>query len=175
MENNTIKGKKIYLRKLNISDASEVYCRWLNDSEVNKYLETRKATIEELKNYIKQKNKKINCRLFGIFDINNDKHIGNIKLEPIDFFEKKAKLGIMIGEKSYRNKGIGTEATKLLNDFAFNQLKLNCIYLGVIPENKSAIRIYEKVGFEIKEINPKVIDHNGVMYDEIVMEIKKGG
>jgi len=75
---------KIYLRKLIENDASTEYCSWLNDSEVNKYLETHKITIMELKEFINGCNNNKNCLLFGIFDINNNLHIGNIKLEPIE-------------------------------------------------------------------------------------------
>ena len=165
-------GKKIYLRKLNIEDASIRYCNWLNDPEVNKYLETRKVTIEELRVYIKEKNEKNNCLLFGIFDKNKNEHIGNIKIEA---FHTGVHIGILIGEREYWNKGIGTEATKLLVKHAFDTLDIKSIYLGVIPQNKGAIRIYEKVGFKVKQIIPNGIDHDGIKYDKIVMEIKKIG
>ena len=97
---NKILGERIYLRKLTSKDASLDYCRWLNDAEVNKYLETRETTIEDLKQYIKEKNASKNCLFVGIFLKKSDKHIGNIKLEPIDFDKKIATVGILVGEKS---------------------------------------------------------------------------
>lgn len=62
-----IEGKRIYLRKLDEKDATQKYCSWLNDPEVNKYLETREATIEELRQYIKDKNKNPNCLFLEFF------------------------------------------------------------------------------------------------------------
>lgn len=171
---NLIKGASIYLRKLKASDASERYCKWLNDPEVNEYLETRKATIEDLKSYIEEKNKDEDCWFYGIFDLENDIHIGNIKLELINVNEKDSKLGILIGEKVYWNKGIGTEATRLLVKYAFDQLKMNRIHLGVISANKSAIKVYQKVGFTIKERILNCVEHKGIIYNNIIMEIKKG-
>lgn len=168
-----IEGERIYLRNLRIKDADEEYCRWLNDPKVNKYLETRNATIDDLKKYIKEKNKSDKCLFLGVFDNKTAKHIGNIKLEPIDFKGKKATFSIMIGDKNYWNKGIGTEATKLFVDYAFNGLNLKKINLGVISENKAAISVYKKAGFKVKRIEKKKLKHGSKFYDKVVMEIEK--
>lgn len=148
-----IRGDRIYLRKLTEKDATPRYASWLNDPEVNRYLETKKATVEGLKRYIKEKNASLTCLFFGIFLKENHKHIGNIKLEPIDWKNRKATLGILIGDKEHRGKGLGTEAVKSLADWALDGLKLNEINLGVIPENTAAIRAYEKAGFRCTHLN----------------------
>jgi spore coat polysaccharide biosynthesis protein SpsF len=165
-------GKNIYLRKLTESDATQKYCDWLNDPIVNKYLETRKSSIGELKKYIKEKNEN-DSEFFGIFDIENNNHIGNIKLEPIDFQKKYAILGILIGDKKYWNKGIGTEATRQLLKYAFNELNLDYIELGVISEHLSAINLYEKIGFKKINLEKNAINHNGKLYDKLTMRINK--
>ncbi len=182
MDNNKslIKGKRIYLRLLTINDASQEYCQWLNDSEVNKYLETKNTTIQELREYIQERIDSPNALFFGIFD--KEKHIGNIKLEPIFWERKKVIFGFIIGDKKYWGKGIGTEATKLIVDFVFNFLNLDEVELGVLPQNKAAVRVYEKVGFikvpNVKRlIDPKnnMIDTGGALYrpDDIIMIINK--
>jgi aryl-alcohol dehydrogenase-like predicted oxidoreductase/RimJ/RimL family protein N-acetyltransferase len=150
-----IDGERIYLRKLIEDDASEEYASWINNRDVNKYLETKKAKVEELRDYIKKKSESKNCLFFGIFSKENDKHIGNIKLEPIDFNKKIATMGMLIGNKNYWGKGIGTEALKLLVNFAFEHLKIEKIDLGVLRDNKAAIRVYEKAGFNIVNENKK--------------------
>lgn len=146
-----IEGKRIYLRTLVKEDASERYASWINDSEVNKFLDTKKTTVSDLKNYIDVKNKDPNCIFFGIFLKTNNSHIGNLKLEPIDFKEKKAFLGILIGEKDYWNKGYATEVLNTIVNYAFESLKLEEINLGVYKENKGAVKAYLKSHFEIYE------------------------
>ncbi len=173
MKKTQIQGENIYLKQLDLSGATSEYCAWLNDKEVNKYLETRKITIDELRKYIQEKNENSNCLLLGIFYKTNNKHIGNIKLEPIDYQKKKAEIGILIGDKSYWGKGIGTEATNLLTSHAFNILNLDEISLVVISENKAAIRVYQKSGFKIKKIDKKSRNHDGVLFDQFIMRIKK--
>ncbi len=167
-----IEGDRIYLKKLREDNATQEYCDWLNDSEVNIYLETKRATIEELKRYIRERENNKNCLFLGIFLKENNKHVGNIKLEPIDLSCKKTTLGILIGDKNYWGRGIGTEATKLVVNHAFNTLGLNDVNLGVISKNKSAIRVYEKVGFEVDKIEKKSDKYGGSYYG-ITMSINK--
>ena len=77
MKNNKIIGQRVYLRLLHEKDASEKYCDWLNDVEVNKFLETKKMCIGDLRAYIMYHTENKNSSLIGIFDKNNNKHIGN--------------------------------------------------------------------------------------------------
>lgn len=142
-----IKGKRIYLRRLNARDITQEYCRWLNDPKVNEYLETKNATLKGLKKYVSFKNKDPKVIFLGIFVKSRNKHIGNIKLEPVDLKNKTAELGIMIGDKNYWGKGIAIEAINILCDFAFGTLGLRSIMLGVYSAHKSAIKSYKKAGF----------------------------
>jgi spore coat polysaccharide biosynthesis protein SpsF (cytidylyltransferase family)/RimJ/RimL family protein N-acetyltransferase len=144
-----IEGEGIFLRKLRVEDASVNYCNWLKDPCVNRFLETRDATIDGLKLYINEKANSETCLFLGIFTQTENKHIGNIKLEPIDFENKKATLGLLIGDMAYWGKGICTKVVKLVVDYSFKNLNLNRVELGVISDNLAAIRCYTKVGFKI--------------------------
>jgi RimJ/RimL family protein N-acetyltransferase len=166
-------GERIYLRPLKISDASRRYCRWLNDEEVNRYLETKSATIAGLKKYIAKKIASPNCFFVGIFDKKKKKHIGNIKLEPIDWERKGTEYGIVIGEKNYWGKGFGEEATRLIIDYAFNQLGLNEMYLGVIPQNKNAVELYKRLGFKTTGVKKDAFYYKGKTFDHIRMVLIK--
>jgi RimJ/RimL family protein N-acetyltransferase len=144
-----IQGNRIYLRELDESDATEEYCSWLNDKTVNRYLKTKKIFVEELKNYIKVRKNNSHCLFCGIFVKDDGCHIGNIKLEPINTEENKATMGMLIGDKNYWGKGLATETLKTLVHWAFENLEINTIDLGVNRNNTGAMRVYEKVGFKI--------------------------
>lgn len=152
-----IDGKRIYLRTLTVKDATERYCSWINDQEVNRFLDSKRITIDELKKYIQKRVSDSNCIFCGIFLKENNFHIGNVKLEPINFIEKKATLGIIIGAKNYWNKGFATESLEIILNYSFNTLGLDEIDLGVYKKNKSAIKAYIKTGFEISEENVKTL------------------
>ena len=79
----------------------------------------------------------------------------------------------MIGNKAYWGKGIGTEATKLFADYAFNSLDLKEVNLGGISENKEAIEVYKKAGFKTDRINKKSTRYGNKYYDAVIMSLKK--
>src|SRR3989344_5940061 len=159
-EEQKIIGERILLRPLTLADASDEYLSWLNDAQTNKYLETRRETMEGLKAYVAARSGRKDVFFAGIFDKATGAHIGNVKLEPIDLNKKTAVFGILIGNPAYRGKGIGTEATNLVVKYAFEDLQLHDVELGVIAENMAGGRAYEKAGFVVEKIEKGTINHD---------------
>ena len=192
--NARLNGERVYLRTLTPADASKEYAGWLNDPTVNQYLETRSVTIPELRRYIEEKDESDHAIFFGIFwkdptsqhdgDLPAEnrkeriddpasprgKHIGNVKLEPVDFVLSAATMGILIGDKDYWGKGVGTEVTNLITDYALSTLGLAEVNLGVMSTNVAAIRVYEKCGYNVDRIEEKSIHHDGILYDRVWMK-----
>lgn len=162
-------GARVYLRSLTEEDASSQYCDWLNDPAVNQFLETKSADESSLIRFITQKNEQPNAIFLGIFLREGNKHIGTIKLEPIDIENTKATIAIMIGDKKSWGKGLGGEAIKLLVDYAAKELQIKKIDLGVFGENIIAIHAYAKLGF--REINREVgaVQCGDNIYDQVTM------
>ena len=161
------------MRSMTEKDATLVYASWLNDLEVNKFLATKSATVVELLDYIDKKNKQTDALCLGIFLENSNQHIGTVKLEPIDRLNKKATIAIMIGDKDSWGKGFAIEAMQILIDYAFNDLKLEEINLGVLVQNINAIKVYNKLGFkEVRRELGSVKYPNGV-FDQLWMVYKK--
>ena len=73
--------------------------------------------------------------------------LGNCAFHEINWRYRSAQVGLFIGEKSYWDKGIGTEVMCLLLKHGFETLNLNRIGLMVFENNHRAIRAYEKAGF----------------------------
>lgn len=144
-----IKGAQIYLRLLTRDDVEPGYIQWMNDPEIMRFLESRfKAwSVEELGDYIDQCVENKNDHFFGIFDSETDKHIGNIKLGPVNAHHKFASIGLMIGDKDFWGKGMATEAINLITEFAFKDLKLNKVTAGAYANNIGSIKAFEKCGF----------------------------
>lgn len=160
-----MRGPRVMLRPLEISDASERYAAWLNDREVNEYLETHSATIEQLQSYIKEKRANPEVLFLGIFWSATNQHIGNVKLEPFDVANSTAHLGLLIGEKDFWGKGIATEVMIFLTRELCTRFGIHTVTLGVIAQNAAALRVYEKCGFH--EYKREVLLRGGKPYDNI--------
>ena len=159
-KNILIKGKKIYLRPLTIGDVNKEYISWLNDKENNRhrFFAIAKSTMTSLKNFVYKRTKDPNVFFFAIIDIQSNTHIGNIKLEPIDWQKKSAIFGRLIGSKVFKRKGYGTEAVKLILEFSFKTLKLHKVCAGCLKSNIGAIKSNKKNGMKIetrKKVNIK--------------------
>ena len=165
-------GERIYLRLMGVSDVTEEYCSWLNDPEVNRFLETKSATIDGVRAYIAQKSGQSDILFFGIFLKDSDKHIGTMTLRGIDLTAGKATIAMMIGDKNFWGRGLIGEAMRLLTNYAFEKLNLKEIDLGVVSQNVSAVRAYEKMGFVEVERKSNV-KYGKENYEEIMMELKR--
>ncbi len=89
---------------------------------------------------------------FNITSAIDKKSIGYISIKGINEVESCAEIGIAIMDKEYRGQGYGTEALRKAVDYAYNELGLTLLGLTVFPANQKAIRAYEKVGFNKKEL-----------------------
>ncbi len=154
-KNIKIEGKRINLIPLREKDATAKYASWINDPEINKFLDTKKATIEGLKEYIKGMYNDPNALFLGVFLKDSNIHIGNVKIEPIDFNKKMTSLGTLIGDKNYWGKGYASEAYRILIKYAFNELKLEFIEAGIPLDHIAALKAVQKVGFKIKRKREK--------------------
>ena len=78
-------------------------------------------------------------------------------------------MSIRIGETSYRGRGFGTQALRLLIEHARKDLGLHRIELTVFPENAPAIRSYEKVGFLLEGMKREAAFIDGRWLDVAIM------
>ena len=148
-----VTGKKVYLRCMEESDVEGSYLDWLNDEEVTRYLTGARdspATREYLLAYIRSMVQSDKDILVAIHDVESREFIGTLHFGPIDWTNRTADLGIMIGNKRYWGKGYGTEAITLVSDYAFKTLNLQKITAGIVAINQASIKAYNKAGFEIE-------------------------
>lgn len=168
-----IEGERIYLREIRLSDANRDYCNWMNDPEVNQYLESRfeKWSVNKLKRYIGDTKKNPNNLFLAIISKNGNRHIGNIKIGPINHSHKSADVGVIIGKKSFWRKGFATEAIKLVVDYAFNKLDLHKLTAGVYNCNTASIKAFKRADFSVEGVRKKHYLCNGDYVDGVLLGI----
>lgn len=162
-------GKQVLLRPVKLSDAKR-FVKWFNDKSVNKFMFVRGITLAKEKKYILDRIKgKVKDVLHFCIDTKDGVHIGAISLESIQKRNKNASFGIIIGDKNYWSKGYGEEASRLILEYGFKQLKLHRVELDVYSYNTRAIGLYKKLGFKKEAVRREHNFYNGKFYDTIIM------
>lgn len=167
-------GDRIYLSPKGASDDEiQKFTEWMNDFEVTDYIgrSGNLITLIGEKDYLENIAKDSKNRNFDIITLNDNKLIGTVSLENINFIERSAILGIFIGDKDFRNNGYGTEAIKLLLEYGFKYLNLHSIRLDLLAVNERAHRCYLKCGFRDTGCSREEIFLNGKYYDKLHMDI----
>ena len=145
----TIDWAHIKLTPLEESDADLLYV-WQNSPN------TRDLTMgfrfpvqrEAVKEWIKIQREQ-NAKSRVVFAIRQkESFVGTIQLNSMDQYQRRALLGIYVGETKKRNTGLGFISCSLLIDYAFNGLDIRKLGLEVLSINKNAIRLFEKLGFQ---------------------------
>ena len=128
---------------------------------------TYPITPEQLTNYV---NDEANVVLKAIDNETMDV-IGHVAIGRIDAEQKTGRIGkVLIGAKVKRGQGYGTQLMQAAVTYAFEQLHLQTVTLGVFDFNKQAIACYEKVGFMTTRVIPNARTYNGEQWTLIEME-----
>ena len=170
-----ILGEGIRLRAIERTDIPR-FLRWMNDPEVIQFLlmsSPLSMAMEEKWFDAQVERPPQQGQILAIEVCVNDEwiHIGNTGLHDVDVVNRTAEFGIVIGEKDFWSKGIGTRATKLTLKHGFDNLNLNRIYLEVFETNPRAMKAYESAGFIREGILRQAIFKNGRYIDLILMSI----
>ena len=168
-----IQGDRLHLREVRPSDVNENYYRWMNDPEVICYLESRfyPNSTDALRDYVNQKIGDRDNVFLAIVLKEGERHIGNIKLGPINWIHRFADVGLLIGEKDCWSKGYATEAIRLVVDYAFGTLNLHKLTAGCYDVNTGSVRAFLKAGFTQEGIRKSHFYYNGRYLDEILLGI----
>tara|TARA_B100000575_G_C22830441_1_gene487589 strand:+ start:113 stop:661 length:549 start_codon:yes stop_codon:yes gene_type:complete len=170
-----IEGLKIYLRPLDKKDINLNYLKWINDQKLSNHIEASRFphTLSDLNKYYLRQKKSKNSVLFAICLKKNHKHIGNCSLTNIDWINRRAQYGRLIGVVNQETKGSGTEALKLLQYYSFKKLNLNSIWTGVSEKNISSIKSNLKAGMKKVGKFPESIFFDGKLVNMICFCLTK--
>ncbi|MFQ3573777.1 MAG: GNAT family protein [Thermodesulfovibrionales bacterium] len=162
-----LEGKNIFLGPLSNKDKLEGYINWINDQETTLFMGSGRFPMnkEDIRGYIKSHLSSKDGMILGIFLKETSKHIGNITLHQIDWRNRNAEIGILIGDKTARGKEYATEAIKLVADHAFNKLNLHKLCSGMVKGNDASEKVFKKVGFKVEGILREHFYLNGRYFD----------
>ena len=165
----------LYLREVRLEDVNEKYYTWMNDPEVTQFLEIRffPQSMENIETYVRKTSEKEDEIFFAICLKNDTKHIGNIKLGPINWIHRRAEVSLVIGDKSCWGKGYATKAISLISKYAFNKLNLHKLTAGYYKENIGSIKAFLKVGFKEEGVLKDEYFSNGIYIESVRLGLIK--
>lgn len=165
-------GDRVYLRNMDLSDVSPKYQAWLADPEVARYLISGPLTcsLSSLQAYVQTQLQSPETLFLAIVLKEGDRHIGNIKLSPIDQRHGRATLGLLIGEKDTWGKGYATEAIQLLTHYAFQNLELHKINASIFSPNEGSLKAFQKAGYKVGAIMKEHFRVGTQFLDEYIVE-----
>ena len=141
-------GRLVRLRALEPSDAERAYT-WINDADVTHYLMARYPfSMTDEHNWLAEAAKGNSFQDVRLaIETTDGKHIGITGLHRASPEDRAAELGILVGEKDFWSQGYGTDAILTLLRFAFHQMNLHKVELGVFEFNDRGMACYRKCGF----------------------------
>ncbi len=149
--------------------------RWQRDSEFHRLADGDPAILHSEKAikdwFAKQtEDPKPERYSFTVRTLAEDKFIGFLGLW-VDLIHSEAWVGLGIGEREFWSKGYGTDMMKLCLQYAFNELCVERVSLGVHEYNPRALKSYEKCGFRLEGRTRQDVMREGRRTDSLWMGI----
>jgi RimJ/RimL family protein N-acetyltransferase len=147
-----LRGRLVFLRPAERTDVPN-FVRWLSDERTTRNLALRSPiglAMEErwFEDLVEHHGR--DRWLFVICRLADSRPVGSLDLHELDLTSGGAGLGIVIGDQSDRSQGYGGDAIGALLDFAFDELRLERVWLDVYAANPDARRLYERLGFVLE-------------------------
>ena len=174
--NEILTGKLIRLAAFDPQEMGTALSSWSRDSEYWRLMDAGVVRMPSVKDAVKHFEKELEEPKAGIYffsarSLADDKLIGELVLEVVNWTGRDAFVGLSIGERENWGQGYGTEMMKLLLQFAFVEVNLRRVTLTVFEYNLRAIRSYEKCGFRHEGRIRQFLNKEGRRWDLLFMGI----
>lgn len=164
-------GGKTVLRPVTESDADTIW-KLIQDPEVihHTFAPSAELTPERLRSLYGARATRPDRLDLAVTDRSTGELLGEAVLYEWDPATRSCTFRTLLGPGG-RDRGVGTEATRLIIGHAFEQLGLHRVQLEVYGDNHRARRVYEKVGFVVEGVRREALARNGEWVDEVVMGV----
>lgn len=143
-----LEGKRCFLRAVEPHDVEWLF-KWENNTDIWIVSGTRQPfSKHDLQQYVKGIRDIYIDRQLRLIVATDEMPIGSIDLFDFDPDNRRAGIGILIGDEAHRQKGYATEALDLLLDYAFNILQLHLVYANAPAKNMASRKLFTSAGFE---------------------------
>ena len=108
---------------------------------------------------------------WAIHLIEGGKLTGNIKIDPVNKRHGLGEYGIMMGDSVEWGKGYAKEASEIVIDHCFRELRLRKITFGVVEDNSAALNLFKNLRFSTEGVYRNHGYYDGILCNLIRMAI----
>lgn len=169
-----VKGSKVVLRAIEEKDL-ELLHKWSNDPEINYMLGGWHfpSSIQDQKKWFTGLNLSSNNQKFAI-ETEELGLIGMVNLVDINWKDKRAFTGMLLGDKDMRGKGYGVDTIMTMNRYAFEELGLMRLDGSMISYNEASVYVYtKKCGWVVEGKKKDAYFRKNQWWDEIIVGITR--
>jgi RimJ/RimL family protein N-acetyltransferase len=165
-------GELVRLAAFNPEIDAEIVARWSRDTEYHRLGDNDPAyprSIKMTRDWLERGSDHVYG--FAVRTLRDDRLIGDIGVWIENGAHGEGWVGIGLGERDCWGNGFGTDAMRVMLRFAFGELNLWRVTLGVYAYNPRAIRSYEKAGFQREGLIRRDCRREGRHWDTVFMGI----
>src|SRR4030042_834081 len=166
-----LRGRRVILRPFGRDDLP-VLARWINDPEVREYIGPflPKTEIAE-EEWLHKQTDNASEVILAIETVEEGRLIGSMGLHHINWKDRVATTGALIGEKDCWGKGYGTDAKMLILSYAFLELNLRKICSTVLRYTDRSLRYSLRCGYHAEGRQQEQMFKRGRYWDVVHLAI----
>lgn len=130
------------------------YYHWINDINVVRYIGRDELltgiSFEEAEQYVQQLWRNEHCIFLAVYHTESGKFVGTAKINFINERGRKhglADIGIMLGDRNFRGKGLATDILRAISVYAFENLLARKLTAGAMSPNEAVVRAFLRIGY----------------------------
>lgn len=170
----TIRGDRIVLRPLGAQDAVSMWADAHDDDEIRHFTGTHaEFTREQIDAWCASRPDQTDRLDLAVTDADTGDWLGEVVINEWDPDNRSCNFRIALSA-SARDRGVGTEATRLVVDHVFDAIDdppVHRLSLEVFDFNPRGSAVYQKCGFVREGVLRDAICWRGEFHDAIVMSI----
>lgn len=162
-------GERVIIRNYNKSSDLELLKKWVAD-DIGRYFLLSCLSVDspQVEDMVSSDSSQI-----GIITTPDSRPIGIVAYIDFNCYQRRAEMRKMIGEQSFRGKGLAKESARLWIKYGLGILELHKIYLNTLDTNLPNIKLNEDLGFKVEGVLRKEVFFDGTYHDVLRMGLTK--
>ncbi|HEV7974381.1 GNAT family protein [Amycolatopsis sp.] len=162
-------GERVLLTQLDETFFDEAWAA-LGDEESRRFTHTHaEFTPEQVREFLRTRPGREDRADWAI--LVEGRYVGEVVLMDLDVVNESIGFRIALASAAVFGRGFGTDAVRVVLDFAFGRLGVHRVGLDVADYNPRARRVYEKCGFVVEGVLRDAILWEGKRYDSVLMSV----